>query len=124
MTKVEISPADIRKGDLIRFERDSTIFSYNAIEYVATTDNQAWNGIVHGKHYLLERPEQPFKVGTVVQGKDGVDPSRIWVRTGVGWVVAPRQDKSSQKVMNSVLSDSKVTEYIGRGLMETLSEPA
>ena len=41
-----------------------------------------------------------------------------------GILLASRQDKSSQKVMNSVFSDSKVTKYIGRGLMEILSEPA
>lgn len=121
MTKIEISPADIRKGDLIRFELDSTVFSYNAIEYVSTTDNQAWNGSLHGKHFLLDRPEQPFKVGTVLKGpSSGIN---LYIRGGDGWYIVPRTSDAFDP-RKAEFSDKGARERIEQGDVKILSEPA
>lgn len=54
--KQKIDPKDIRKGDLIRAEYGRV---GEAVEYRASGNGTRWDAV--STHYLLERPEPPFK---------------------------------------------------------------
>lgn len=59
--KQKIDPKDIRKGDLIRWERDSPgEYDQRAVEYLSACDGTHWS-YNPGQHYLLDRPEPPFE---------------------------------------------------------------
>lgn len=60
--KRPIEPADIRKGDLIRWEQEPSLVSEYAIEYRATEDGYFQS--VTGQHYLLDRPTPPVELPT------------------------------------------------------------
>jgi hypothetical protein len=60
--KRPIEPADIRKGDLIRWEQEPSLISEYAIEYRATEDGYFQS--VTGQHYLLDRPSPPVELPT------------------------------------------------------------
>ena len=60
--KRPIEPADIRKGDLIRWEQEPSLVSEYAIEYRATEDGYFQS--VTGQHYLLDRPSPPVELPT------------------------------------------------------------
>lgn len=65
--KEPIEIADIRKGDLIRFEPKPPVdFIASAIEYVASYDKAAWRDSedVPSQHYLLDRPTPPVELPT------------------------------------------------------------
>ena len=59
--KQKIDPKDVRKGDLIRWEKESpTEYGTNAVEYRSEYAGTPWS-YNPGQHYLLERPEPPFE---------------------------------------------------------------
>lgn len=60
--RTPIDPADIKAGDLIRWERDFPGAGYNALEVVASRDGQ--NISPYGQHYLLDRPKPPVGLPT------------------------------------------------------------
>ncbi len=61
--KRPIEPADIRKGDLIRWEQEPSLISEYAIEYRATEPGYFQS--VTGQHYLIDRrPSPPVELPT------------------------------------------------------------
>ena len=134
MSKIEISAADIRKGDLIRVERNEGALQYyglintgpTAFEYEAVYDGQGVKVayIKHARHFLLDRPEQTFKVGTVLKGpSSGIN---LYIRGGDGWYIVPRTSDASDAFdpRKAEFSDKGARERIEQGGVKILSEPA
>ena len=131
MTKIEISVADIRKGDLIRVELDEgtrplypiinagpTSFKYEAV-FDGHGVKVAY--IKHARHFLLDRPEQTFKVGTVLKGpSSGIN---LYIRGGDGWYIVPRTSDAFDP-RKAEFSDKGARERIEQGDVKILSEPA
>lgn len=119
MTKIEISPADIRKGDLIRYEHHNS--PGRAEEWIASRNGQTHYTHRLGKHFLLDRPEQPFKVGTVLKGpSSGIN---LYIRGGDGWYIVPRTSDAFDP-RKAEFSDNGARERIEQGDVKILSEPA
>lgn len=122
MKKINI--VDIRKGDKIRFERDSSFLSYSAIEYKAVKDGQVWNACIDGVHYLLERPEKPFKPGTVVRKTYNTIGNALWVRREDAWFFIPGRGEYRQDPRKSGMDDRDISCKILSGELVILSEPS
>ena len=131
MTKIEISVADIRKGDLIRVELDEgtrplhTIINAGptSFEYEAVFDGHGVKLAYskHARYFLLNRPEQTFKVGTVLKGpSSGIN---LYIRGGDGWYVVPRTSDAFDP-RKAEFSDKGARERIEQGVVKILSEPA
>ena len=131
MSKIEISAAGIRKGDLIRVERNGGALQYyglintwpTAFEYEAVFDGHGVKVayIKHARHFLLDRPEQTFKVGTVLKGpSSGIN---LYIRGGDGWYIVPRTSDAFDP-RKAEFSDKGARERIERGDVKILSEPA
>lgn len=120
MTKIEISPADIRKGDLIRYEYHNSLG--RAEEWIASRNGQTYYTHRLGKHFLLDRPEQPFKVGTVVAAPyAGIN---LYVRGGTAWYAVPSSENGSRKAIISIQNDKDIRNNLKNGFLVILSEPA
>lgn len=117
MTKIEIPVADIRKGDLIRYECATE--SGRASEWRAVSDRDTEVAYPTGHHYLLDRPEQPFKVGTVLIGA-GLN---LYIRGGDGWYVAPATDETFDP-RKSEFTDDLARTRVNQGVVKILSEPS
>jgi len=92
--KQKIEPADIRKGDLIRWELGGPKRGYNvaAVEYLASYERAPWR-LHDGTHYLLHRPEPPFEPrwGMVLRHPNSAEERAVylplWERDSVPWLV-------------------------------------
>lgn len=63
-TYPRIDPADIRKGDAIRFDYTEP-FDVTAAEYVASRDGQGYTTRLNlGNHFLIDRPAPPVALPT------------------------------------------------------------
>lgn len=64
--KQEIKPEDIRKGDLIRWEREEQAHEWRAHHDGDLYDRHS------GRHFLLNRPAPPFtpKDGMIISGSE------------------------------------------------------
>jgi len=90
MTKTPIEPGDIRKGDLIRWERiEYSAVRANAVEYTAERDRDSYGHPMHASWFLLYRPNTPIMLpvapGFYTVSPDAHPYERILVLRGKGW---------------------------------------
>ena len=65
MSRVEIEPSEIRKGDTVRVEFPAGTIN-TAVEYIADRDNRSYDAFMSGsKHYLLDRPKPAVTLPSV-----------------------------------------------------------